>query len=135
MTKKELEQLRALNIELDIYTAKLKELRAAQCGTACVISGLPHIHQVKDHTGLYIATIDALERMIQERVMQSIDAYAKINAWISDIDNAFLRCIFTLYYVDCLSWQQVAMRIGGDNTGDSVRMIAKRFLEKSKLDD
>lgn len=47
---------------------------------------------------------------------------------IMEIDDTFLRQIFLMRHVDLLSWAAIAMRIGGDNTPDSVRMAHDRYI-------
>jgi len=41
-----------------------------------------------------------------------------------------MRRILCLRYLDGLAWEEVAARIGGGNTEDSVRKAAQRFLDK-----
>lgn len=50
--------------------------------------------------------------------------------WIEGISDLQTRRIFRLRYVEGVSWQAIAQRVGGGNTADSVRMLAKRFLTK-----
>ncbi|MFQ9681945.1 MAG: hypothetical protein ACLRZH_19265 [Ruthenibacterium lactatiformans] len=64
-----------------------------------------------------------------ERVLESILEYAKLNAFINEIDDPLLRQILLSRYVDGLQWDQIAARIGGDNTAGSVRKIAERYLK------
>ena len=52
-----------------------------------------------------------------------------IELFISSIDDSFMRRIINLRFIERLSWQQVADRIGG-NTEDSVRMQFERFMQK-----
>lgn len=51
---------------------------------------------------------------------------------IMQIDDAFLRQIFMYRHIDLLSWAAVAVRIGGDNTPDSVRMAHDRYIARLK---
>lgn len=44
--------------------------------------------------------------------------------------DAHMRRILQLRYVQGLSWDEVAARIGGGNTEDSVRKAAGRYLAK-----
>ncbi len=50
--------------------------------------------------------------------------------FINGIEDAHIRRIVTMRYVDGLKWRQIAKNVGGGNTEDSVRKTVERFLEK-----
>lgn len=132
MTKDELERLSVLNIELRRDLERLCELRSIASGRTSSISGLPHIGMLRDNTGLYLAMIDELKQIIMERVLESIIEYAKLNAFVNDIPDPLLRQIILYRFVDGLKWRQIAARIGGNNTEDSVRNCVNRYLNSHK---
>lgn len=132
MTKDELEHLSDLNIELNRDLERLRELQSAVAGHTSSISGLPHIGILQDNIGLYLAMIDELKKVIMKRVLSSILEYAKLNAFVNDIDDPLLRQIILYRYVDRLQWRQIAARIGGNNTEDSVRLMVNRYLNSLK---
>ena len=80
MTKKELEQLRGINLSLERDIERLEELQSALCGNTSSISGLPHISALQDRTGLYVSLIDELREQIVERVCESVALYVEISA-------------------------------------------------------
>ena len=56
---------------------------------------------------------------------------------MEELENRFLedsqmRQILLLKYLRGLSWRQVAMGIGGNNTEDGVRKRAERFLREAE---
>jgi hypothetical protein len=51
--------------------------------------------------------------------------------YILDIPDVQLRQIFWLRHIDLLSWNAVAMRIGGDNTADGVRKAHDRYIQRT----
>lgn len=55
----------------------------------------------------------------------------RLLACIDGIENAEMRLILTLRYIDGLKWPEVAARMGPDYSEDGIRMSVKRFLEKS----
>lgn len=63
----------------------------------------------------------------------------EIECFIRGIGDSHIRRIITYRFVDGLSWEKVAIRIGGGNSEDTVRMQFKRFLKKrsdcSELND
>ncbi|MGO5029032.1 hypothetical protein [Candidatus Agathobaculum pullicola] len=76
--------------------------------------------------------IDELKKIIMERVLESILEYAKLNAFVNNIGDPLLRQIILYRYVDGLQWRQIAARIGGRNTEDSVRNCVNRYLTSDK---
>ncbi len=67
--------------------------------------------------------------LIELKVRQSVIKYNRLNRYIASVEDAQMRMIFSLRYVNGLNWQQVADHIGGGNTADSVRMSHERFLK------
>jgi hypothetical protein len=52
----------------------------------------------------------------------------KILEFIKGIPDPFTAGIFKLRYIDCRSWSKVALLAGGNNTPDSVRKVAERYV-------
>lgn len=48
-----------------------------------------------------------------------------------EIDDSFLRQVFTYRFISGLPWRQVAACIGGGNTEDGCRKAVKRYLEQN----
>ncbi len=53
----------------------------------------------------------------------------KVLEFIEGIDDAHIRRLISLRFLDGLSWTAVAMKVGGGNTSDSVRKTIERFLK------
>ncbi len=47
------------------------------------------------------------------------DKEAAVEQYINSVEDSRMRSILTYRYIDGLSWQQVANKIGGGNTEDS----------------
>lgn len=56
----------------------------------------------------------------------------RIEKFFSEIPTEHLRKIFKLKFMDELSWSQVARKIGGNNTKDSVKKICYRYLKTTE---
>ncbi len=89
------------------------------------IEGFPYPEYSKKKTLLYSrkATLANLEMELMETVNQ-------IEEFISSVDDSRMRRIINLRFIEKLSWQQVASRIGGGNTDETVRKAFYRFMEK-----
>lgn len=52
--------------------------------------------------------------------------------FMSSINDSYIRRIVNLRYVENLTWDMVAARIGGGNSVSGVKMAFTRFMEKSE---
>lgn len=89
------------------------------------IEGFPYPEYSRKKTLLYSrrATLEALR-------MEILETLNEVEEFISDIEDSRIRRIITLRFIENLSWNKVADRIGGENTEDSVRMAFERFMKK-----
>ena len=56
----------------------------------------------------------------------------EVEKFLNSIDDSLIRQVANYRYVDGLSWNEVADRIGGYNTEGSVKMMFKRYFEKAQ---
>ncbi|MEG0944384.1 MAG: hypothetical protein RSD74_02090 [Angelakisella sp.] len=129
MKSKDLSRLFYLNREIEEDSQRLSELEAYAMGTSSGITGLPHIGGISNKTAIAAEIADA-KSIIEKKREISIAEYNRINRYIASIDDALVRQIVTLRFVNGLSWVQVALHIGGDNTPDSVRMALRRYIHR-----
>ena len=89
------------------------------------IEGFPYPEYSRKKTLLYArkATLASLEMELMETLNQ-------VEEFIASVEDSRMRRIITLRFIDNLSWNKVADRIGGNNTEDSVRKACTRFMEK-----
>lgn len=90
------------------------------------IEGFPYPEYSRKKTLLYArkATLASLELELMETLNQ-------VEEFIKSVDDSRMRRIITLRFVDNLSWNKVADRIGGNNTEDSVKKAFYRFMENT----
>lgn len=132
MTLRELYNLYYIEQEIKEYKEKILELRELAENITPKYSGMPSGKRKSDKTGEVATAIvqytEMLERAIKERVEQS----ARITEFILSIEDAQVRQIMYLRFINKLTWRQVAQRIGGNNTEDSVRKRCSRYLRENK---
>lgn len=121
ITYDELKRLHALHKEIEHDRVTLASIRN-KCDYVSVI-GLGGIKK-----SIYADELERIERRIDKRVRASFELYHKILDFIDGIDDALLRLAISLRFVNGLSWGQVALHIGGGNTGDGIRKQCDRFL-------
>ena len=77
----------------------------------------------------YNRKIRKLKKQLQRRIDELLNLMKETNEYINNIDDSLIRQIISLRYINGLTWEQVAAHIGGNNTADSVRKAAERFLK------
>ena len=132
MTKKELSQLYWLNREIEEEKRKLRELEAAATSNAATITGLPHVSGAHDKIGDMAILIAEQRDLIDLKVRQSVIEYNRLNRYIAGVEDAQMRMILSLRYVNGMSWQQVAFAIG-ENDESYPRRKHNEFLRKSEV--
>lgn len=89
------------------------------------IDGFPYPEYSRKKSLLYVrkATLVNLELELTETLNQ-------VEEFIAGVKDSRIRRIITLRFIENLSWNKVADRIGGGNTEDSVKKMFYRFMEK-----
>lgn len=135
MNKEQLKQIRYLKSEIKMlkkqiedldYTISIDSVRGSN-------PSFPYTQRSFTIEGIdceeYNRKIRRLQRKLNRRAEELLDLVEETNDYIENIDDSFIRQIISLRYVNGLSWNQVAMSIGGNNTADSVRKVAERYLK------
>ncbi len=134
MTIKELSQLYWLNREIEMDKRRLEELEVVVSSPKVQkLDSMPHAPGYGDDLARCVAEIVDLKAIIAAKQQQCIYERNRLERYISSIPDSLTRQIFTYRFVDGLSWWQVAYTIGGNNTGDGVRMRVKRYLEGGEI--
>ena len=69
------------------------------------------------------STLELLEFDLLEKTNE-------VEEFIASIPDSRMRRIINLRFIENLSWQQVANRIGGNNTENGIKSAFHRFMEK-----
>lgn len=77
----------------------------------------------------YNRRIKRLQNKLIKRKEELLQLNCEANKFIENINDSLVRQILTLRYIEGLNWYDVADRIGENNTSESVRKIAERFLK------
>ena len=129
MTKKELSQLYYLRKEIKEQQRRLSELEALATSCNAKITGLPNGNRVSDKIGNYTTEIADLKNLIEKNLEKCIEEHKKLTTFINNIEDSQLRLILTLRYIDHLTWQQIAFKIGKYDE-KYPRRVHKKFINK-----
>ena len=131
MTRDELEQIYYLNREQKVLERELERLR----GRSLIQSPLPnasHGSGVSDKVGRLAERCVDLEQLIREKKAEIQQQRDKAVEYIYSIPDSLTRQVIYYRCVSLFSWKRVAYEVGGNNTGESVRKVYKRFFEKQE---
>lgn len=132
MTLKELSQLYYLRREIEMDLRRLEALRAeASSPGSPVFDGMPKSPSYENRLERYTAEIVDLEAIISAKITLCRHERNCLERYIADIPDSNLRMIFTLRFVEGLSWVRLAFRIGGNCTADGARMACNRYIRKT----
>lgn len=80
----------------------------------------------------YYKKVKILKKMklkLEVREIDLLEILSQVEEFIHSINESYMRRLISLRVVENMSWQQVANKLGGGNTADSVRMTFNRFME------
>lgn len=87
--------------------------------------------------GFPVVSLDEkLERLSRYRTQlpvsekYAMELVSEIEKYINSIEDCRMRRIIRYRFIDKLSWNAVADKMGGNNTEDGMRMAVSRFFEK-----
>lgn len=121
-----------LEQEIDRWKLHLKRLKEASLTpeldmTKQRVSG----GEICDSTGDLAAEIADLEHKIRKKVYELIRLKNRIAEYIMGIEDSQTRLIFHLRVYDLMTWNDIADKIGGMNSEDSVKKRYYRYLKKN----
>lgn len=124
MTNRELKRLRYLHRDIDRLNDRIAQLEDP---SAPPIDGVPHSGGA-DLTARNAVRLTVLRLRLEAARLDVMDELQKMTEYIEGIDDPLMRQIMQYRHINGLSWERVAVLIGGGNTADSVRMAHDRYL-------
>ena len=132
MTLKELSQLYYLDREIKLDRERLAELRSDLMNPKSPsYDGMPKSPNPDPAMERCVAEIADLEAIIQAKIEQRIYERSRLERYISDIPDSLTRQIFTLRFIEGLTWEDVATKTGGNNTAKNCSNICYRYIRQS----
>jgi len=119
-----LKQYRSLGKEIELLEHQLLTQRSEADTVVGSMKAYPYISRVITIHGISERTTDRLER----RKCRLIAERERIEEYIDNITDSFIRGIISMRYIEGYEWSQVAQNFGGNNTPDSVRKAAERYF-------
>lgn len=127
LTKDELKQIYYINKEIQMWQMELEKIRSQGLVKSPTISDMPKGGQKFDISD-YVSAIADYEAVIRGLLAKVQIQRKKIIEYIEGVDDSLMKQIIFYRCVSCMTWQEVADAVGGNNTENSVRMMYNRFL-------
>jgi hypothetical protein len=116
MTEKHLSEMKLLNREIALDKSHLCSLEA----------------ELRYSKSAEIRSkIKLLQTKIEAKIKHALALYDEINDFISSIDDALIRLIISLRFINNLTWEEIALHIGSGITSDGVRKSYSRFANSN----
>lgn len=129
MTRQELENHLELRRQLMECRDILQNLKRSVGPGTQALTGMPHTPGVKDKVGDLATEIAYMEGRVAG-LQAEVDEQAKaVRQFIAGVQDDHLKIILSLRYIRGLTWTEVALVLGGRNTGSGVKSAVRRFFE------
>lgn len=142
MTKSEALQIKYLLQEVEMYKRQLEQIDRAIEDTKVfdTVKGSTALFPYARQTFLISGTQNPEEysklRNQQEELRKQLELkekrckeeYDALRKKIDNVPDSYMRQLLTYRFLEGRSWVEAAMRVGGNNTPDGVRMAVSRFF-------
>lgn len=127
----ELNNLRYIEKEIKLLQERIEELETEAARVTPILTGLPGKGSGGDRIGAVVEQLVEEKEKLEAALQQRQEERRKAMRFINSIADSQLRTIFFLRFLNGKSWIAVARYIGGNNTSDSVKKQAYRYLIKT----
>ena len=90
---------------------------------------MPHTTGVKDKVGDLATEIAYMEGRVAGLQAEVDEQAQAVRQFIAGVQDDHLKIILSLRYIRGLTWIEVALVLGGRNTGSGVKSAVRRFFE------
>ncbi len=141
MTKTDLKQYQHIKGEIEDIKRQIKNVRCYESenyvtdsvvGSYDVFPYTEHKITIKGYDTGYDVQIKKLQIELNKRLNELFYTERRINKFIAEIDDSEIRRIITLRYVEGLTWQEVANKVGVCGDGSTERKKIDRYLKLSR---
>lgn len=128
MNKRDLKQIYYIKIEIKMLSEKRDNLEQSILKSP-KLDGMPRPAKISKQTEARAIELAEIKEVLEELEYRTLVEAKKIYEYIRGIDDSLLRQIIVRRCIDLMSWREVADKVGGNNTEDSVRMYYDRHIE------
>lgn len=112
--------LKKLKKKIDLQKLKVASARDKAVSLSSSADGMPKHGAVSDRVGMSVGQIIAEEEKLN-------DLYDQFTESIKAVPDEYIKTIIHCKLAKDWSWTRIASEIGGNNTGDTIRMQVFRY--------
>ncbi len=132
MTIEDLQELFYLDKLIDFENERLENLRAKLDLHSPTISDMPKASGARDKIGDIVPEIVDKTRELETDIQDLEERRQRLQEFIRVIPNIRIRIIMSRRFIDQMTWTEVAAKIGGRETEDTVKKAVYRYLESKR---
>lgn len=132
MTVRELSKLYYIRKLIQRDIDQLAGLEARLQPGGMNISGMPRNPSPKNMMEEIVPLIIDIKDKLNREQHEYEEEQARLENFIRSIDDYQIRLILAYRFIDLMSWNQVAQKLGGNNTEDGVKKACYRYLKKTE---
>ena len=129
MTLKELSNLQYLDSLIDVARNRILALEEKVTADTQVIDGMPKQPGSHDKVGTIVPEIVDQKAKLEALIGQYQEEMQRALEFIESVEDYHVRLILELRFRWCHTWAEVADKVGGGNTEESVKKTCYRFIE------
>ena len=128
MTLRELSNLYHINKKIEWLRNEIATVRSKTEKVTSIITGMPRGGTSIDYKDELLDLCAMLEVVVKESILEE----RRLLRYIEGIEDIQLQNIMRYRFVDCMTWNEVADNVGGNNTEYTVKNRLYRYLDKEK---
>jgi len=132
VTIEDLQELFYLDKLIDFENERLENLRAKLDLHSPTISDMPKASGARDKIGDIVPEIVDKTRELETDIQDLEERRQRLQEFIRVIPNIRIRIIMSRRFIDQMTWTEVAAKIGGRETEDTVKKAVYRYLESKR---
>ena len=113
-------ELKGIKKKIETQKLKVAAVRDKSVSISSASDGSPHCSGVSDRVGMSVGQIIAEEEKLN-------DLYIQLTEGIKAVPDEYIKTIIHCKLVKGWSWNRIAAEVGGNNTGDGIRMTVIRY--------
>ena len=131
MTIKELEEYRALIAEIDALNKQIESLYDTYHSPSTEGKGSLK-SSTKSPVEKALTKIQLLEQVYLDRIQELQEQANRIETWVSQVDDPFIRSCIRYHYLLGYSWSETSKKMYGYNSYYNARKVVFRYIGKEK---
>ena len=129
MTKRELSKYYFLNLEIKDLKNRIYEIESSLIGSS-KITGMPHSTDKSDPVLEKVELLSRLKTKLENREAKAMRELLKIESYISAIEDAEVRIIFSKRYIELKKWEVIAEELYMSES--TIHRKHKKYLERNE---